>query len=508
MKASEMLLGCAMGLLWCDVGSPDAMDNLKGSVERLVDQSLRQTAGAPTRAKGDKFSSASVWSSVNEDERWTAWQGCFEAPNRLDCILARMNKSGASEDSMNFVKEFSARGGGDGWLNEFQERGRVDLGLVNFPYRANTNEMYVLLNGTPSFVSTELSQDLDITRDQYYPQLKKLYPELFAWGAGARFQSVQAASDGGQRFLFSYILVNGCHACYVEWTVEVAFDFRSDGKFLGTKVLRLVKEKSDGNATPASSKTVCEEPRDWRSPNKDTLTKTPTCVNTPDGPVRKDSTGCYVGNAEYNARIRRFSDTVLGPDRKGTIGCLTYPYLGDAYHQGPNGKIDPLILNKFHAGIDLRGNGEVVRALASGRVFFNNYVKGDTHSTLIVETLDNSRKIVYLHMKDVGRIDNGKFQRPWKVGDFITKGQRIGHVSNINPFLIPPHLHVEVWPAGSDRYDKTSAIWGCDGGKCSDTQIKRYTIDPTSLSVDVSATSMDDKAPEKWVDELKPIQRK
>ena len=49
----------------------------------------------------------------------------------------------------------------------------------------------------------------------------------------------QALPGGGQRFIFSFVLLNGCHACEVAGYARVAFDFSPAGKFLGTKLLRL-----------------------------------------------------------------------------------------------------------------------------------------------------------------------------------------------------------------------------------------------------------------------------
>jgi len=190
-------------------------------------------AGSPNSAKADIYSSASVWKSGEENDELSAWREC-DGPN---CVLAFMKKSGASEESMNFVRKID----GEGYLETFEEKGRVDIGHVAFPARANTNEAYVFLNGSPSFISTELGwHALDISRDPNYSKLKKQYPELQVWPAGARFISVGAGSHGGQRFIFSYYLVNGCHACGVDWVARVAFDFSRDGKFKGIKVLKLI----------------------------------------------------------------------------------------------------------------------------------------------------------------------------------------------------------------------------------------------------------------------------
>lgn len=193
-------------------------------------------AAEPCYATGGTYSSASVWRPVENQAAWSAWQGC----NGLDCVLAYMKKSGAGIESMNFVRKLN----GEGYLAAFKETGHVDLGRVEFPTLANTNGAFVLLNGSPLFVSTELKyNELDISRDPNYSRLKKEYTELELWPAGADFISVHTRSSGGQRFIFSYYLVNGCHACAVPWNARVAFDFGKNGKFQGTKVLKLIPRK-------------------------------------------------------------------------------------------------------------------------------------------------------------------------------------------------------------------------------------------------------------------------
>ena len=53
---------------------------------------------------------------------------------------------------------------------------------------------------------------------------------------------MQALPGGGQRFIFSFVLLNGCHACELAGHAQVAFDFSAAGRFLGTKLLRLTEK--------------------------------------------------------------------------------------------------------------------------------------------------------------------------------------------------------------------------------------------------------------------------
>jgi hypothetical protein len=118
--------------------------------------------------------------------------------------------------------------------------GKVDLGSVEYPTRANDNEEFVLLNGVPRVfhVSYDNLRGVDITKDPLYPSLLRKFPNLELWGH-ADFTSMEELSGGGQRFIFALVLLNGCHACEVGGAAHIAFDFDRSGFYQGTKLLRL-----------------------------------------------------------------------------------------------------------------------------------------------------------------------------------------------------------------------------------------------------------------------------
>ena len=131
-------------------------------------------------------------------------------------------------------------------METFEEKGRVDLGFVFLPFRANTNGAFVFLNGSPSVVSSEQRgvEQLDISGDSNYSMLKKQYPQLQIWGNGAGFVSEHANINGGQRFILDYALVNYCHACAVGWKAQIAYDFSKDGEFKGIAFIKLIQDKN------------------------------------------------------------------------------------------------------------------------------------------------------------------------------------------------------------------------------------------------------------------------
>jgi hypothetical protein len=82
---------------------------------------------------------------------------------------------------------------------------------------------------------------IDIRKDPLYPAIARKSPRVELWGH-ADFKAMQALPGGGQRFIFSFVLLNGCHTCEVAGYAQVAFDFTAAGRFLGTKLLRLTEK--------------------------------------------------------------------------------------------------------------------------------------------------------------------------------------------------------------------------------------------------------------------------
>jgi len=173
------------------------------------------------------------------------FQACASAnagvggPNLVACVVPIMQRAGASVEAAAFTTMLQ----GEGYLDSFRKMGRVDLATIAYPLRANENEEYVLVNGLPRIVHVSDPGNLkriDIKTDPLYPLLIKKFPKLELW-FHADFAAMQLLPEGGQRFVFSFPLLNGCHACAVGGHAHIAFDFDTAGNFLGTTLLRLSK---------------------------------------------------------------------------------------------------------------------------------------------------------------------------------------------------------------------------------------------------------------------------
>ncbi len=174
-----------------------------------------------------------VWETPQDSE----FADChFTATSALECVAQVMQDSGAFPQAIAFTRLLQ----GQAFMLSFEEYGAVDVARLMFLPRPNDFFQYVLVNGTPRVVYA--AQDLgsiDITQDQNYPALAQQYPGLEIWESLNGFERAEPLPQGGQRFIFRYDLVDGCHICRTGHSAFVAFDFDRTGQFVGTGLLYL-----------------------------------------------------------------------------------------------------------------------------------------------------------------------------------------------------------------------------------------------------------------------------
>jgi hypothetical protein len=182
------------------------------------------TAGAPSGSMD--IGAESVWDPLQDEANLGRLHACT-AP-MTDCVTAIMQDSNASPQAIDFFKL-------TGWfLSDIQEMGRVDLGTIVDPWRANDNVQSALLNGTPKVVYPESeAQSAAIELDPNYDALAATFPALGLWPGDNVFEALTTVDSGGQRFVLQFRLVDGCHACGTGYSARVAFDFDTDGTYLG-----------------------------------------------------------------------------------------------------------------------------------------------------------------------------------------------------------------------------------------------------------------------------------
>lgn len=184
-------------------------------------------------ANASMYSNASVW-KIEDQQAFTALMSCDTAAS--SCVIKKMKELGASLEAL----KFSAAIENEGYLAKFQEKGKVDLGTVIYPFRANTNTAYVLLNGQPSIIDTEIAKVAGLEEDADFKQLKKKYKNLEFWGTNAQFIKLNKTKTGAN-YIFNYLLKDGCRACAAPASAQVVFRFNQQGKFISTQFLKIVQ---------------------------------------------------------------------------------------------------------------------------------------------------------------------------------------------------------------------------------------------------------------------------
>ncbi|HVB37234.1 MAG TPA: hypothetical protein VND92_01810 [Vicinamibacterales bacterium] len=160
------------------------------------------------------------------------------------CFIDQMATAGAPVEAVAFARRLNARPDGTlGILRDFREHGHVDLAFVFFPLRANENQGCFLVNGSPSLIDVDDPAQLpmkEIEMVATWRVLARRYPKISLWPgnrSGTAFVRAERRPRGGQRFIFPYVLRNGCHACATIGTVRIAFDFDTTGTFIGPRVM-------------------------------------------------------------------------------------------------------------------------------------------------------------------------------------------------------------------------------------------------------------------------------
>ncbi|MBI4965341.1 MAG: hypothetical protein HY913_18840 [Desulfomonile tiedjei] len=166
--------------------------------------------------------------------------GSKKASDFGECFVSFMQKHGASPQAVGFARLTD----NTGYLRAFREAGPVDIAYVAYPFRANTNYGYLLVNGDPPMVdvdSLKLPKE-QLVKDPAYTKLVQRFPNAEMWPED-RFSTeapvVEPLPGGGQRFVVEYRLTDLCRACKELGKAKFGFDFDANGKFLGIKLMGL-----------------------------------------------------------------------------------------------------------------------------------------------------------------------------------------------------------------------------------------------------------------------------
>jgi hypothetical protein len=152
------------------------------------------------------------------------------------CFAAAMAHAGAPRAALDFTRRL----GNEGYLEALvPTAGPVAVAHVFYPFRANENDAWLLVNGVPPFINVDDRRNLPLPKmrsSAAYAQIRRRYPNVTFW-PGDRGAAEPEVSKDGREFVVGYLLRDLCHACAIVGRVQFAFDFDAAGRFLGARLV-------------------------------------------------------------------------------------------------------------------------------------------------------------------------------------------------------------------------------------------------------------------------------
>ncbi|HEU0157152.1 MAG TPA: hypothetical protein VFQ82_13850 [Stellaceae bacterium] len=152
------------------------------------------------------------------------------------CFVDAMRRAGANAAAVDFTRRLD----GEALLQSLDHtRGPIAVAHVFYPFRANQNDAWLLVNGTPALIDVDNHKflALDALRTALpYREIERHFPNVSFW-PGDRGRAEPQIRMAGQEIVVDYLLRDQCHACAIIGEVRFAFDFDHAGRFLGTRLV-------------------------------------------------------------------------------------------------------------------------------------------------------------------------------------------------------------------------------------------------------------------------------
>src|ERR1700676_3432493 len=177
-----------------------------------------------------------------------------------DCFAEEMKKAGATPAAVEFSKQL----GEPGFVRDFRAAGPVDIAYVLYPYRANENQSWLIVNGDPPAIDVDNSKLVTVAaralkNNATYAGLAKAHPDLSPW-PGDRYSTetpdVEMGANGGVHIIVNYRLREKCHSCAVLGHAWYSFEFDAKGIFAGARLMAISVTRDKAPAVRVTSKMV------------------------------------------------------------------------------------------------------------------------------------------------------------------------------------------------------------------------------------------------------------
>src|ERR1700719_1600648 len=177
-----------------------------------------------------------------------------------DCFAEEMKKAGATAAAVEFSKQL----GEPGFVRDFRAAGPVDIAYVFYPYRANENQSWLIVNGAPPAIDADNSKLVMIAaralkNNAAYAGLARAHPDASPW-PGDRYSTetpdVEMGAKGGVHIIVNYRLREKCHSCAVLGHAWHSFEFDAKGIFAGARLMAISVTRDKGPVVRATSEMV------------------------------------------------------------------------------------------------------------------------------------------------------------------------------------------------------------------------------------------------------------
>ncbi len=154
-----------------------------------------------------------------------------------DCFVAAMGRAGAAPAALAFARRLD----GAGYLESLEETGApVAVAHVVYPFRANQNDGWLLVNGSPALIDVDDRRYLSLDAMRAAPayrDIERRIAEVTFWPGDRGGAAAPTIAMSGQEIIVGYLLRNLCHACAIVGRVRFAFDFDHAGGSLGAHLV-------------------------------------------------------------------------------------------------------------------------------------------------------------------------------------------------------------------------------------------------------------------------------
>jgi hypothetical protein len=153
----------------------------------------------------------------------------------LSCFQGQMAKQDTCDQGLAFLKA------SNGTVEKIEHHQYIDVVYATV-IAADHSDDFFMIGHAGDFVNLLGTPDLNIRKASGYKKIAKRFPGVILWpvsDASLDFPKHVQLKSGGDRIIFQQEMTNECLACEKAGVAQVAYDFDTQGKFIGASIIRL-----------------------------------------------------------------------------------------------------------------------------------------------------------------------------------------------------------------------------------------------------------------------------